>query len=317
MIVYRAGLPVLAPPDTIPTPEAHDDLPGTGSDSSSRKIDDALSQAGIDNSRLRTDEPATGLSKFDRPLGVDSHEPIEVDFADMSTFEGECDHPFSFSYLSSEDCRAHNADDVNADLPLDPAEPRKQDTTHINVTSDEVVRTTGAQREQWLEAGRKEISKLTSKRSDEHKVGALEPINPSEEDKLKSRATIDGYQYIELPAKVVWTIKPDKFKCRIVACGNQTQDIYGRTSTTDLDTAMLRFILSWGASSSDHAMASLDIAAAFLNAELPPGRVVVLRPPSILYRLGLIPQGFCWRVRRAIYGLRELQASGRTREPQK
>ena len=138
-----------------------------------------------------------------------------------------------------------------------------------------------------------------------HKVGALEPINATERDKLKSRATIDGYQYIELPAKVVWTIKPDKFKCRIVACGNQTQDIYGRTSTTDLDTQMLRFILSWGASSSEHKIASLDITAAFLNAELPPGRVVVLRPPSILYRLGLIPQGFCWRVHRAIYGRRE------------
>ena len=185
MTVYRADLPVLAPPDTIPTPEAHDDLPGTGSDSSSQKIDDAHPQAGIDNSRLRTDEPGTGLSKFDRPQGVDSHEPIEVDFTDLNTFQGEF-------YLSSEDCRARNADDVDADLPMDPAEPRKQATTHINVTSDEVARTTGAQREQWLEAGRTEISNLTSKRSDEHKAGALEPINPSEKDRLKSRATIDG-----------------------------------------------------------------------------------------------------------------------------
>ena len=50
----------------------------------------------------------------------------------------------------------------------------------INVTSEEVARTTGVQREQWLEAGRKEISNLTSKRAEEHKVGALEPINPSE-----------------------------------------------------------------------------------------------------------------------------------------
>ena len=243
LTVYRAGLPVRAP-DAIPTPEAHDDLPGTGTDSSSRKIDDAHPQAGIDNSKLRTDEPGTGLSKFDRP--------------DLNTFEGECDHPFSFFYLSSEDCRAHNADDVDADLPLDPAEPRKQATTHINVTSDEVARTTSAQREQWLEAGRKEISNLTSKRSDEHKIGALEPIHPSEKDRIRSRATIDGCQYVELPAKVVWTVKPDKFKCRVVACGNQTQNIYGRTSTMDLDTAMLRFMLSWGASSSDHAMASLD-----------------------------------------------------------
>ena len=116
---------------------------------------------------------------------------------------------------------------MHAEVPLDPTEPRKQATTHINVTSEEVARTTGAQREQWLDAGRKEISNLTSKRSEEHKVGALEPINPSEMDRLKSRAKIDGYQYIELPAKVVWTIKPDIFKCRIVACGNQTQDITG------------------------------------------------------------------------------------------
>ena len=139
----------------------------------------------------------------------------------------------------------HNIDDVDV-TPLDLVEPRKQATTHINVTSEEVARTTGEQREHWLEAGRKEIDNLTSKRSEVHKVGALEPINPTERDRLKSRATIDGYQYIELPAKVVWTIKPDKFKCRIVACGNQTQDTYGRTSTTDLDTQMLRFILSWG-----------------------------------------------------------------------
>ena len=71
LTVYRAGLPVLAPPDTIPTPETHDDLPGTGSDSSLQKLDDAHPQAGIDNSKLRTDEPGMGLSKFDRPLGVD------------------------------------------------------------------------------------------------------------------------------------------------------------------------------------------------------------------------------------------------------
>ena len=93
-IVYRAGLPVLAPPDAIPTPDAHDDHPRKGSDSSSRKIDDAHPEKGIDNSKLRTDEPGKGLSKFDRPLGADSDTPIEaddaieVDFADLTTFEG-------------------------------------------------------------------------------------------------------------------------------------------------------------------------------------------------------------------------------------
>ena len=141
------------------------------------------------------------------------------------------------------------------------------------------------------------VGNLTNPRSTEHKTGAPSTLN--------SEARSKGYQYIELPAKVVWTVKPDKFKCRIVACGNQTQDVYGRTSTTDLDATMFRFILSWTASSSDHSLASLDITAAFLNAELPPGRIVVRRPPTILYRLNVLPPGFCWRVHRAIYGLRE------------
>ena len=68
---------------------------------------------------------------------------------------------------------------------------------------------------------------------------------------------------------------------------------------------MLRFILSWAASSRFNTIASLDVTAALLNADLPPGRVVVLRPPTVLYKLGLIPTGFVWRVHRPVYGLRE------------
>ena len=46
----------------------------------------------------------------------------------------------------------------------------------------------------------------------------------------------------------------------------------------------MRFHLSRAASSPD----KLDITGPFLNAELPPGRVVILRPPTTLYRLGFI-----------------------------
>ena len=144
-------------------------------------------------------------------------------------------------------------------------EKRKQATTHINVTSDEVYKSTGETRQKWLCAGENEISNFTSPRSGDHKTGAVSTTAPEEKNDLKNNAKAKGYQYMELPAKVVWTIKPDKFKCRIVACGNQTQDTYGRTSTIDLDSAMLRFILSWAASSPDSSLASLNIAAAFLN----------------------------------------------------
>ena len=98
---------------------------------------------------------------------------------------------------------------------------------------------------------------------------------------------------MELPSKGVFTIKPDKYKVRIVACGNKTADTYGRVSTTNLETAMLPYILSWAASLPDYALATLDVTAAFLNAPLPPGRIVALRPPSILYKLQLLPLAMC------------------------
>ena len=150
----------------------------------------------------------------------------------------------------------------------------------------------------WLAAGKKEIDNLTLSK-------AITALSPQEKTALKGKAQLEGADYIELPAKVVFTIKPEKYKVRIVACGNQTRDTYGKIATTDLDTCMLRFILSWAASSRFNTIASLDVTAAFLNEDLPPGRVVVLRPPTVLYKLGLIPTGFVWRVHRAVYGLRE------------
>ena len=88
-------------------------------------------------------------------------------------------------------------------------------------------------------------------------------------------------------------------------CGNKTHETFGRVSTTDLDTAMIRYLVSWGASSPDFTIASLDVTAAFLNAPLLEGRVVILKPPDILYKLQLLPPGHVWLVHKAICGLRE------------
>ena len=66
---------------------------------------------------------------------------------------------------------------------------------------------------------------------------------------------------------------------------------------------MMRYIVSWAASLPNFAMASLDVTAAFLNA--PEGRTVVLRPPTVLYKLNLLPPGHVWLVHKAIYRLRE------------
>ena len=143
-----------------------------------------------------------------------------------------------------------------------------------------VVASTGEEREKWLAAGKKEVDNLTIPK-------AITALSPQEKTALKEKAQLEGQDYIDVPAKVVFTIKPEKYKIRIVACGNQTKDTYGKITTTDLDTCMLRFILSWAASSRFNTIASLDVTAAFLNADIPPGRVVVLRPPTVLYKLGL------------------------------
>ena len=67
------------------------------------------------------------------------------------------------------------------------------------------------------------------------------------------------------------TVKPgDVFKCRLVSCGNKTDENYGDISTNEMDVALFRFLLSWGVSGgAKNSFVSIDISTAFLNAELP------------------------------------------------
>ena len=129
-------------------------------------------------------------------------------------------------------------------------------------------------------AGRKELDNLTG-------TGTVECISPQVKARIKAEARASGKKHAELPSKGIFTTKPDKYKVRMVACGNKTHETFGRVSTTDLDTAMMHCLVSWGASTSDFTLVSLHVTAAFLNAPLPEGRVVILKPPTILYKLQL------------------------------
>ena len=66
----------------------------------------------------------------------------------------------------------------------------------------------------------------------------------------------------------------------------------------------LRLIASLLAMNPGWSALSLDICAAFLNAMLPPGELVLMRPPAALIKLALIPEGVLLRAKRAICGLR-------------
>ena len=51
---------------------------------------------------------------------------------------------------------------------------------------------------------------------------------------------------------------------------------------------------------------SLDVKTAFLYAELDEEEdgIIVVQPPSILVRLGLVRPGILWELKKALYGLR-------------
>eukprot|EP00971_Amphidinium_carterae_P054406 1071945-Amphidinium_carterae.2 len=97
---------------------------------------------------------------------------------------------------------------------------------------------------------------------------------------------------------------------------NFEQDTYGIPATPEMDACIMRYLLSWHASrctpsvttgshDDQKVLSSLDHTGAFLNAELPEGRTIVLRPPAIFVWLGVIKPNTYWLLHKALYGLRE------------
>ena len=152
--MQRAALPVLVPPDT-PEPKAIFGTP-LKNENPSHPVDLDMDDMVVPEERPEEEDD-----------DVDEH--IEVD-----ELEGT---PFTYSYLSAGDSpQALNAEEeddddvilmeeasppVNLAKDLDEDEGRKQATTHISVSPDVVLASTGEEREKWLAAGRKEIDNLT------------------------------------------------------------------------------------------------------------------------------------------------------------
>lgn len=174
-------------------------------------------------------------------------------------------------------------------------------------------------KDEWVGAIRKEINNLVQK-------GAVKRLT-KEEAAYYKREHADKLEVV--PGKAVHTIKaPDgKKKCRLVVCGNhlqggdkkETKEEHANYYAGGADTICLRLALSMAARYG-WDIAGLDVVAAFLNAQLGDvhekpqpredptrdrGRIVLMQPPRVLERLGLIEVGELWLVERALYGLRE------------
>ena len=251
-LVYRASLPTRLPPATdVDTLLDLQPLP------SKKTFNRPLASNDDLDAKPKDLDPKPSVT-FDLDKDDEEHEDdkdddvlVELSHIQEETLPPDC--PFSFLYLSSQDAslEANELDELTLSdsLPL-PDDVRKQGTTHIPVTSDQILNSDGEERFKWMAAGRKELDNLSN-------TGTIEAISPDRKEQIKRDARSKGEKYIELPAKGVFSIKPDKYKVRIVACGNKTSEVYGKISTTDLDATMLRFLLSWGASLPDHAIALL------------------------------------------------------------
>ena len=118
-----------------------------------------------------------------------------------------------------------------------------------------------------------------------------------------------------IPSKLVITLKPGpKRKMRIVACGNFLEFKGEELFAAGADASALRFTLKIAAEERWRIL-TVDIKVAFLNAPLvtttrDQGMVqedvmFVLKPPSLLIKLGYAQATEAWIAEKAMYGLRQ------------
>ena len=119
------------------------------------------------------------------PIDFDADDPLVADAVLYSSFDEPDalppDCPFTFLYLSSQDSiKDDNLDDLEQLNSL-PDGSRKQGTTHIPVTAEQVLQSDGEERFKWMCAGRRELDNLTG-------TGTVERISPEVRDKIKAEA---------------------------------------------------------------------------------------------------------------------------------
>ena len=165
--------------------------------------------------------------------------------------------------------------------------------------------------EKWVPALTEEYVGLTTQ------YRAITPIKKSD----LPQEDINSGAIEVLPAKVVYTRKPPQGqrRARIVACGNfqrghpLEQEVQQPQSlsrfhlyASGLDSVALRVQLRMSAMESWEG-AIVDVRKAFLYAplkgNLSSDRVIVLTPPKVLVRTGLVSVEERWRVDKAVYGL--------------
>ncbi len=112
--------------------------------------------------------------------------------------------------------------------------------------------------------------------------------------------------------KAVASVKPgppDKYKARIVVCGNFAKEKEGEAldnAASGIDSVAIRTVLNVAAHRGWTA-GTTDVSGAFLKAPRRTNdrRVTICEPPVILKNMKLVEQGERWIIHQALYGLQE------------
>ena len=110
-----------------------------------------------------------------------------------------------------------------------------------------------------------------------------------------------------LPMLCVWSVADAEAydKCRACVCGNFAEiDSTQQSWTAQAEPSSLLSASKLGRNKG-WTVSKHDVKGAFLNAKLPEGKLVMVTPPEIWVKWGLVPAGVYWTLDRAVYGLRE------------
>ena len=108
-----------------------------------------------------------------------------------------------------------------------------------------------------------------------------------------------------LPMTCVWSQDGNLYKCRACVCGNfEEADPTQQSWTAQAEPSSLFASLKLGRLRG-WTVSKHDVKGAFLNASLPEGKLVIVSPPQLWIRWGLVAPGTTWTLDKAVYGLRE------------
>jgi hypothetical protein len=164
----------------------------------------------------------------------------------------------------------------------------------VIVPASKVRNSVGPELEKWKLAAESELTKNFKN------MGAMRKTTPEE---LRQHGR-------PLPMLCVWSQEEsrDYHKCRACVCGNFAKvDPTQQSWTAQAEPSSLFASLKVGRTS-NWTISKHDVKGAFLNADIPKGRIVVVSPPAQWIQWGLVEADTLWTLEKAVYGLRESPA---------